>query len=142
MRRAPLLLPLLALLSCGPGAAAQQPLDAGSLRARVAAEGRVRLASSGLVIERYDFAASGAAVEAVVTRADAPGRRPAILLVPGYSRTAYDMLPVAVRLARAGFATLAVSQPGFGGSAGPADFAGPRTNAAHPAAAQRVAADP
>ncbi len=133
---------MFALLAGGVATAAHQPLDADSLRARVQAEGEVRLGASGLLIQRYDFTRPEGAVEAVVVRPEGGAPRPAIVLVPGFSRTAYDMLPVAVRLAREGFVPIAVTQPGFGASAGPADFAGPRTYAALPAAAERFAAEP
>ena len=81
-------------------------------------------------------------VEAVVTRPAGTAPHPGLLLVPGHTRTAIDMLPLSVRFARAGFATIAVSQPGYGGSTGPADFAGPRTFAALRAAAERFAREP
>lgn len=130
-----------ALLGCSPGAA-QQPGDAASIRARVEAEGEVRLGGGRVIVSRYAFRHGEGDVEAVLTRPADGGPRPGIVLVPGYSRTAWDMLPVAVRLAREGFATVAVTQPGFGGSTGPADFVGPRTYAALLAAARRFAAEP
>ncbi len=52
---------------------------------------------------------------------------PALLLIPGYSRSARDYVPLAVRLAKMGVASLAVTQPGFGRSDGPPDFVGPFT---------------
>jgi dipeptidyl aminopeptidase/acylaminoacyl peptidase len=130
-----------ALLNCSP-VPAQPPQGADAVRARVEAEGEARLAGGRTVVTRFSFGHDGGEVEAMVTRPVVDGLRPGIVLVPGYSRTAWDMLPVAARLAREGFATVAVSQPGFGGSTGPADFVGPRTFAALLAAAERFAAEP
>jgi dipeptidyl aminopeptidase/acylaminoacyl peptidase len=132
---------LAALLGCSP-APAQLPADAAAIRARVEAEGEVRLARGVLIVARYGFRHGEGEVEAVVVRPAAPGPHPGIVMVPGYSRTAWDMLPVALRFAREGFATVAVTQPAFGGTTGPADFVGPRTYAVLLAAAERFAAEP
>ena len=102
----------------------------------------MQIAAGRIVVQRYDFLHDDASVEGLVVRPVGSEAMPGLVLIPGYSRTAYDLLPVAVRFARAGFATLSVSQPGFGGSTGPADFSGPRTFAAVRAAAQRFAAEP
>ncbi len=132
------------LLAAAQPAATEPPPQAGAadIVARLRETGRVELAGGQIVVERYDFRWEDASVEAVVTRPAAAGRHPGLLLVPGHSRSATDMLPQAVRFARAGFASVAVSQPGYGGSAGPADFAGPRTFAVLRAAAERFAAEP
>jgi dipeptidyl aminopeptidase/acylaminoacyl peptidase len=53
-----------------------------------------------------------------------------VLLIPGYQRTAKNYVPLGIRLAQDGFASVAVTQPGFGKSAGPPDFVGPKTIAA------------
>jgi dipeptidyl aminopeptidase/acylaminoacyl peptidase len=89
----------------------------------------VVLDSQGKVC-KDDYVASGKSVEAISFRPAGDGRFPGVLLVPGYQRTARDLVPLGVRLANAGFAALAVSQPGFGKSDGPADFVGPKTIAA------------
>ncbi|MEA3042135.1 MAG: hypothetical protein QOC65_1624 [Sphingomonadales bacterium] len=130
----------LAVLLPGCGADAQQA-SADPVRERIRAGEEVRL-GGGILVRRYGFRHGEGEVEAVLTLPEGAGPHPGIVLVPGYSRTAYDMLPVAAAMARAGFATIAVSQPGFGGSTGPADFAGPRTFAALLAAAERFAAEP
>ena len=130
-----------AMLGCSP-APAQLPADSAAIKARVEADGEARLGGGRLIVSRYGFRHGEAEVEAVVVRPSEGGARPGIVMVPGFSRTAWDMLPVAVRLAREGFATVAVTQPGFGGSTGPADFVGPRTFAALLAAAERFAAEP
>lgn len=135
---------LMFLLAALAASAVAQPqrLQLDEIKTRIEQQGRVELPASGLVIERAGFENGGATVEAVVTRPSGEGRHPALLLIPGHARTAFDMLPQAIRFARAGFATMAVSQPGYGGSTGPADFVGPRTFAALEAAAGRLAAAP
>ena len=82
---------------------------------------------SGVKICRYDYAVNDKAVEAISFRPPGDARFPGVLLIPGYERTAQDLIPFGVRLAREGFAAVAVSQPGFGKSQGPPDFVGPRT---------------
>jgi dipeptidyl aminopeptidase/acylaminoacyl peptidase len=89
----------------------------------------------------YNFIEGTSSVEALVVRPESEGSAPGLVLIPGYSRTAYDMLPVALQFARAGFATVSVTQPGFGQSSGPPDFVGPRTFAVLAAAAHRFAAE-
>lgn len=118
------------------------PLDPASIRTRLQAGADVQIASGRISIRRFDFRHNNDDVEAVLVRPIGSNAAPGLVLIPGYSRTAYDLLPIAVRFARAGFVTLSVSQPGFGGSTGPADFAGPRTFAAVHAAARRFAAEP
>src|SRR5690242_6339709 len=96
-----------------PAAAPAQPpapLTTADIAARLLAPGRVELAGGQILIERYDFSHDGAAVEAVIVRPAGDARRPGLLLIPGHTRTAIDMLPASVRFARAGFATVAVSQ--------------------------------
>lgn len=122
---------------------ARRPLDIEALRAQLQTQAEIRLGASGLVVQRYDFREGESAIEAVIVKpAGTDEPHPAIMLVPGHSRTAYDMLPVAIRFAREGFVTMAVTQPGYGGSTGPADFVGPRTFAALVAAAERFAEEP
>lgn len=120
----------------------QMRLDGAVIRAHLQEAGEVRLPPGGILIQRYDFQHEGAEVEAIVIRPPGENVVPGILLIPGYSRTAYDLLPIAIGFAREGLAAVAVSQPGFGASTGPADFAGPRTFAALQAAALRFAEEP
>src|SRR5262249_7202845 len=72
----------------------------------------------------------------------ADGKHPAVLLIPGFSRTARDYIPLGLRLAREGFACVAVTQRGFGKSAGQPDFVGPKTMAALEAGFQRFRREP
>lgn len=134
---------LLALFSAGAQAQpAPARLQASEIEAQLDKAGKVELPGMDLVVERADFELAGTRVEAIITRPAAEGKSAGLLLIAGHSRTAADMLPQMVRLARAGFATMAVSQPGYGKSTGPADFAGPGTFAAIKAASERFAGAP
>ena len=84
--------------------------------------------SAGVKVCRYDYSVDGRRVEAISfqpSRDDGPF--PGVLLIPGYQRTAKNLVPLGLQLAAQGFGCAAVSQPGFGGSEGPADYVGPRT---------------
>ena len=74
-----------------------------------------------------DYSVDGKNVEAISFMPQGTGVFPGVLMIPGYDRTARDLVPLGIRLARAGIAGLAVSQPGFGRSDGPADYVGPKT---------------
>ncbi len=76
---------------------------------------------------RDDYTVDGAAVEAILFVPAGTRPLPAALLIPGFERTARDLISLGMRLADAGIAALAVSQPGFGKSDGPADYVGPKT---------------
>lgn len=77
-----------------------------------------------------------AAIELFLSAPPSPGRHPAILFVHGHQEPQRPGGRVYVdagrleRMARAGFVAAAVSQPGYGESDGPADYCGPRTQAA------------
>jgi dipeptidyl aminopeptidase/acylaminoacyl peptidase len=83
--------------------------------------------ASGAKVCRADYSVEGKTVEAISFVPAGDGPFPGVLMVPGYERTARDLAPLGMRLAREGFAAVAVTQPGFGKSEGPADFVGPRT---------------
>jgi dipeptidyl aminopeptidase/acylaminoacyl peptidase len=76
---------------------------------------------------RYDYTSNSLAVEAISFRPARPGRFPGILMIPGFQRTAVDLIPLGLALAREGFASVGVTQPGFGKSEGKADYVGPNT---------------
>lgn len=76
---------------------------------------------------KYDYIYDGLSIEAVSFRPAGNGRFPGVLLIPGYQRTALDLISLGTALARAGFAAVAVSQPSFGKSQGKADYVGPLT---------------
>jgi dipeptidyl aminopeptidase/acylaminoacyl peptidase len=90
-------------------------------------DGCVGLESSRVKICKYDYVSNGLSVEAVSFRPAGDGPFPGVLLIPGYQRTALDLIPLGVVLAREGFAAAAVTQPGFGKSQGKADYVGPNT---------------
>ena len=87
---------------------------------------------------KSDYQFDGKSVEAISFRPAGEGRFPGVLLIPGYERTARNLIPLGVRLANHGFAALAVTQPGFGKSQGPPDFVGPHTLATLTAGYQRL----
>ncbi len=76
---------------------------------------------------KYDYIVDGMSIEAVSFRPSGSDRFPGVLLIPGYQRTALDLIPLGVSLAQAGFAGVAVTQPSFGKSQGKADYVGPFT---------------
>ena len=117
-----------------PGASAQGLEDV--LRA-LDTKGSVDLQGTGVTIARADFVAGSDSIEAISFHPTAPGTYPGILIIPGFSRSARDYVPFGVRFAAQGFASLAVTMPGFGRSAGTPDFCGPRTIAALEAALRR-----
>jgi len=84
-------------------------------------------AASGAKICRYDLTVDGRLLEALLFQPAGDGRFPGVLLIPGYERTARDMIALGSQLAAMHFAAAAVSQPGFGKSQGPTDFVGPKT---------------
>jgi dipeptidyl aminopeptidase/acylaminoacyl peptidase len=82
---------------------------------------------SGVKVCSADYAVDGKRVEAISFVPPGGGPSPGVLMIPGYERTARDMVPLGIRLARQGFACVAVTQPGFGKSQGPPDFVGRKT---------------
>ena len=75
----------------------------------------------------FDYVANGRKVEAISFQPAGAGKFPGILMIPGFQRTAVDLIPMGLALAREGFASIGISQPGFGKSEGPADYVGPNT---------------
>ena len=90
-------------------------------------QGCVELESGKIKVCKYGYASNGFSVEALSFRPAGKGPFPGLLLIPGYQRTALDLIPLGVILAREGFAAIAVTQPGFGKSLGKADYVGPDT---------------
>lgn len=76
---------------------------------------------------KYDYTFDGYNVEAISFRPHMTGKFPGVLLIPGYQRSAPDQIYLGRILAERGFASMAVTQPGFGKSTGKADFVGPKT---------------
>jgi len=111
-------------------ASAQQMIDLATVVAKLEKDGKYTLERAGVEIVKYDFTVNGDAVEAIAFRPVKEGKYPGVVLIPGYSRTARDYIPLGIRFAREGMAALAITQRGFGKSAGQADFVGPKTMAA------------
>jgi dipeptidyl aminopeptidase/acylaminoacyl peptidase len=76
---------------------------------------------------KYDYTSDGNRVEAVSFQPRGAARMPGILLIPGYQGRARDYIYLGRILASQGFASLAVTQPGWGNSEGKPDYVGPRT---------------
>jgi dipeptidyl aminopeptidase/acylaminoacyl peptidase len=106
--------------------AAQQQGGWEEIIKRMEKEGCTTL-ESRVKVCRADYSVEGKKVEAITVTPPGAGPFPGVLMVPGFERTARDILPLGVRLGREGFASVAVSQPGFGKSQGPPDFVGPKT---------------
>ena len=87
----------------------------------------ITLESSQVRLSSFTYPVGDEKVEALLISPLDSARYPGLLMVPGYLKTARDFIPLAVFFAQQGFATLSISQPGFGRSNGSPDFAGPRS---------------
>jgi len=87
----------------------------------------VTVGAGKVKICRYDYKFENQAVEAIIVRPAADGKYPALLLLPGFDMTARDLIPYGVMYAHEGFASVAVTPPGFGKTEGKADFVGAAT---------------
>jgi dipeptidyl aminopeptidase/acylaminoacyl peptidase len=114
---------VLLILFSAPVIVAQQP-GPGNIRDALATQNCVEV---DVKVCKYDYVSEGLSIEALSFRPAGDGRFPGVLLIPGYQRTAPDLISLGTALARAGFAAVAVSQPSFGKSQGKADYVGPLT---------------
>jgi dipeptidyl aminopeptidase/acylaminoacyl peptidase len=114
------------ICAAGSWLALAQPQPADQIIEQMEKQGCAVLQSKTKVC-KYDYVVNGKSVEAISFRPAGDGAFPGVLLIPGYQRTARNLVPLGIRLANEGFAGLAVSQPGFGKSDGPPDFVGPKT---------------
>jgi dipeptidyl aminopeptidase/acylaminoacyl peptidase len=89
--------------------------------------GCVTVGAGKIKICKYDYKFEDKAVEAIMIRPAIGDKFPSLLLAPGFDRSAKDLIPYGVMFAHEGFASLAVTPPGFGESEGKADFVGPQT---------------
>jgi dipeptidyl aminopeptidase/acylaminoacyl peptidase len=87
----------------------------------------IEVDSGKVKVCKFDYSSNERAIEAISFRPVAEGKYPGVLMIPGYQRTAFDLIYLGVALAREGFASAGVTQPGFGKSQGPADYVGPIT---------------
>lgn len=76
---------------------------------------------------KYDYQLNANNVEAISFQPSGEGRFPGVILIPGYQRSAPDYLSLGRTLGQLGYASLAITQPGFGKSTGKADYVGPET---------------
>ena len=114
---------VLLILFTAPAIVAQQP-ETARIREALATQNCVDL---DVKVCKYDYISDGLSIEALSFRPAGDGRFPGVLLIPGYQRTALDLISLGTALARNGFAAVAVSQPSFGKSQGKADYVGPLT---------------
>jgi dipeptidyl aminopeptidase/acylaminoacyl peptidase len=128
------------LLTVASAALAQRSAE--SIAGAVNKQGCVVLEQSGAKVCAYDYKMDGRAVEAFSFQPPGTGPFPGVLMIPGYQRTAVNLITLGVRLAAEGFAGVAVTQPGFGKSQGPADFVGPRTLKVLTAAYRKLQQEP
>src|SRR5262249_30109940 len=135
-------LALAGLLLCSPTLSAQQPLDLPKVAEALNKDGRVALDKGNVLALKYDYSENGDKVEAIAFRPAAEGKYPAVLLIAGFSKTARDYIPLGLRFAKEGFACVAVTQRGFGKSAGDPDFVGPKTTAALEAGFRKFREEP
>ena len=133
---------LVGLLLCTGTLPAQQPLDLAKVVEALDKDGRVALDKGNVLALTYDYTVDGDSVEAIAFRPAADGKYPAVLLIPGYSKTARDYIPMGLRFAKEGFACVAITPRGFGKSAGKPDFVGPKTIAALEAGFQKFRKEP
>ncbi len=78
-------------------------------------------------VSDFSYLSGGRRMEALLITLAGCSPSPGVVIVPGTRRMAQDLAPYASDLARRGFSVLCITQPGYGGSDGPWDFAGPRT---------------
>jgi len=104
---------------------AQQP-SRSTLDETLEKEGCVTNEQSKVKICKYDYLADGKKIEAFTIRPVAEGKYPGLVLLAGRegAKTSFTFGTI---LARQGFASLAVTEPGFGKSEGKADFMGPKS---------------
>lgn len=117
---------LLLLLSLSTTISGQQT-TVGKIREALATLDCANVEDTQIKVCKYDYMSNGLTVEAITFRPAGDGRFPAVLMVPGFQRTALDLISLGVTLAREGIAGVGISQPGFGRSQGKPDYVGPNT---------------
>src|SRR5260370_7264678 len=100
---------LLCLVCVSAGLAQQQTTEA--ILLGIEKDGCAFVQPSGAKVCRYDYQVDGRAVEALLFRPAGDGPFPGVLMVPGYQRTAKDLIPLPPRLAPQYFTGTSVSQP-------------------------------
>jgi dipeptidyl aminopeptidase/acylaminoacyl peptidase len=118
---------LLLLLLSTAASAQQTQTPADKIRETLATSNCAELETSRVKICKYDYLSNGRTVEAITFRPAGAGPFPGVLMIPGFQRTALDLIPLGSVLAREGIAAVGITQPGFGRSQGNADYVGPNT---------------
>jgi dipeptidyl aminopeptidase/acylaminoacyl peptidase len=90
-------------------------------------DGCVTLAAGKARVCKYDYSSDGLSMEAISFRPVTGGPFPTLMLIPGYARTARHYIPLGIMFAGEGYASVAITQPGFGKSQGKPDYVGPNT---------------
>jgi dipeptidyl aminopeptidase/acylaminoacyl peptidase len=104
-----------------------QQTAAGKIREALATSDCANVEDTQIKVCKYDYVSNGLTVEAITFRPAGEGRFPGVLMIPGFQRTALDLISLGVALAREGIAGVGISQPGFGRSQGKPDYVGPNT---------------
>ena len=104
-----------------------QQATAGKIREALATSDCASVEGTQIKVCKYDYVSNGLTVEAITFRPAGEGRFPGVLMIPGFQRTALDLISLGVALAREGIAGVGISQPGFGRSEGKPDYVGPNT---------------
>ena len=120
-----ILLLLIACLVVLCANASAQQADRQKILAAIAKDGCTQL--DQVKVCKYDYVIEGNRIEALSFQPAGEGKFPGLLLIPGYQRSAPDYLNLGRILGQQGFASVAVTQPGFGKSEGKADYVGPNT---------------
>jgi dipeptidyl aminopeptidase/acylaminoacyl peptidase len=118
--------PLLLLLTLSASLNGQQT-TAGKIREALATSDCANVEGTQIKICKYDYLSNGLTVEAITFRPAGDASFPGVLMIPGFQRTALDLIALGVALAREGIAGIGISQPGFGRSQGKPDYVGPNT---------------
>src|SRR5262249_52970921 len=70
-----------------------------TIAAAVGKQGCVSIDQSSVKVCAYDYTVDGRAVEALLFRPSGAKTHPGVLMIPGYQRTAVNLIPMGVRLA-------------------------------------------
>lgn len=104
-----------------------QQTNTGKIRETLATSDCANVEGTQIKVCKYDYLSDGLTVEAITFRPAGEGRFPGVLMIPGFQRTALDLISLGVALAGEGIAGVGISQPGFGRSQGKPDYVGPNT---------------
>lgn len=114
-------------LFCLSVAGAQQRPDFSKTIEEMERDGCTTHEPSKVKLCKFDYKVDGKNLEAITFKPEGDGPFPGLLLIPGHATTARDYISTGLTFAGHGFAGVAVSQPGYGRSEGPADYVGPKT---------------